>query len=128
MGSNPKPSTAVLKDLKDALSDLQALQGTWSQGKYSQTLDKLNTITDLKGDKIDNLLNGAGTAYNTYYSSRADAVSRAVGNVKQGIGTLVTLLQTTISNYDSNEQTHADAANNTGASTSTSSATPDSKG
>jgi hypothetical protein len=125
-GNNPKPSTAVLQDLKDALSDLQAVQSTWTQGKYSQTLDKIGSITDLSSDHITDLLNGAGTAYNTYYGSRADAVSKSVASAKQGIGTLVSLLQATISNYDTNEQNNAGAADNTGASSNGSS--PDGKG
>lgn len=117
-GKNPKPSQATLEKLKDALSDLQALQSTMQQGKNPDTLDRLNggdpgtSVRDISGDLGDLL--GSGHNYSTYYGVRAGAVGDAVSSLTTGVTTLITLLSTTIQNYDTNEQNHADAANNTG--------------
>lgn len=112
-GNNPKPSAATLQGLKEALTDLQGLQSTLQSGKHSQSLDKLPSILTIKQD-IKDLLNGAADTYDTYYNSRAAAVNSAITDLQTGVGTLVTLLQATISNYDTNEQNNQSTANDTG--------------
>ena len=124
--NNPKPSAATLDNLKDALSDLQALQSTLAAGKHSQSLDKLPAILNIKQD-IKDLLNNAADHYDTYYNSRAVAVNSAITDLRTGVGTIVTLLQATITNYDINEHNNQGAAENTGSATS-GSAAADGKG
>jgi hypothetical protein len=112
-GNDPKPTAATLDNLKSALGDLQALQSTLTAGKHSQSLDKLPAILNIKQD-IKDLLNNAADRYDMYYNSRAAAVNSAITDLRTGVGTLVSLLQATITNYDINEQYNQGAADNTG--------------
>jgi uncharacterized membrane protein YgcG len=97
--------------LKAALKDLQNLQLAMGHSDSAQ-----NDMTDLTTTAQDfgPLIGNTGSRIAQYIDARSAAIGQALQKSSMGLQTVVTLLSTTISNYEANEKTHAHAANATG--------------
>jgi len=108
----PKPTTVDLKTLKDALGELKALQTAMGQGG-SGAYGRLTDATDVThhfGPLIDN----SGTQISTYINARANAVREAIHLSGRGVSAAISMLQSTIDNYDKHEHGAKTSADSTG--------------
>ena len=113
MANPSKPSSVHVDQLKSALSALQAIQDDVNNppaGSFEQLGQTIET--DLKQGDNGIQGNGPHVAGERYYDG-VFYVTKAWGDVKTGIGTLITLLQTTIDKHTGNDHLVADSANQT---------------
>lgn len=105
-----KKTTVDVDGLKSALSELNALQremnNTGGAVAYTADLGPVN-------DGIGPLLENAGDTISKYVNARKDALTKVHGEVAQAVGTATTLLTSTITNYENNENAQRTAADGT---------------
>ena len=108
----PKPTSVDLPTLKQALADLKALEADMGKGN-SGAYGRLANATDVTND-FGPLIDSAGTQISTYINTRANAVREAIHLSGRGVTAAITMLQSTIDNYDKHETNAKTAADRTG--------------
>ncbi len=106
-----KITQAEINDLKAALKELQGLQN--DLGKSSSAVQYMGDVQPVAG-AIKGLIDNSGTKVSQYIDARSTAIRTALSNATAGVATAIGLLSTTITNYETNEKTHKDAADKTG--------------
>lgn len=113
MGKPTKPSHVKVSELKDVLANLQTLQEDLSRPRPGGWDSIGQTIEgDLKqGDK--GLQENAATVAGNRYDDNVFYINNGWTEIKKGVDTLVTLLQTTINKHTGTDTAVADRAGQT---------------
>ncbi len=106
-----KKTVLDIAALKSALKDLQDLNTQMSHTDSASS--KLRDVTDVSQD-FGPLIDNGGTQLAQYVNARTTAVGGALQQSGAGLQGAITMLQSTISNYETNEKTHKAAADATG--------------
>lgn len=117
MGNPSKPSSVKVDELKTALETLKGIQDDMNNppaGSFEQVGQTIET--DLKQGDNGIQGNGPHVAGERYYDS-VTYVNRGWGDVKNGVATLINLLQATIDKHSGNDHAVADSAHNTNTTT-----------
>jgi hypothetical protein len=117
MGNPSKPSSVKVDELKTALETLKGIQDDMNNppaGSFEQLGQTIET--DLKQGDNGIQGNGPHVAGERYYDS-VTYVNRGWGDVKNGVATLINLLQATIDKHSGNDHAVADSAHNTNTTT-----------
>jgi hypothetical protein len=106
-----KKTVVDIKALKQALNELNAL--STEMGHSDSAASKLQDATTISQD-LGQLIDGGGPKIAQYVDARTRAITMALQQSSAGLQSAISMLQTTITNYETNEQVHTAAANGTG--------------
>lgn len=108
-----KLTKVELDTLKGVLDDLNTLQSEMNNS--SGAMAHMGDISSISGG-LGPLIDGTGATVAQYVDARTNAIRSVFQKSGQGLGTVIGLLSATISNYETNENNHRQAADGTDAS------------
>ncbi len=106
-----KKTVVDIKALKQALTELNAL--STEMGHSDSAASKLQDATTISPD-LGQLIDGGGPKIAQYVDARTRAITMALQQSSAGLQGAISMLQMTITNYETNEKLHKAAADGTG--------------